>query len=190
MGTDETDLEQEKQVEQKSRIRKLRAEGKTYREIAGIEHVSISTISRTLNDPNQQPNEMVSQEGDIAAKVFQLLERGHTLPQVVIKLRLRPEAVEDLHNKWVKLKQIDFNQPNLEKLDEKLKSHISAQYELDNFLEQAMEMGTNRKENCSHKNSDESCIFSSNTDEEEISSLRCVFCNYFVIKKEDVMIAI
>lgn len=131
METEETCLEQTDQLSLETKIRNLRSEGKTYREIAEILRVSIAKISRALNVPKQDEKMAPTQQGEPASRLFQLLEKGRTLSQIVIKLRLEPEAVKELYSEWVSLNQVDVNQPNPEKLDKKLESHISDHYKLD-----------------------------------------------------------
>ena len=78
LETNEPCLEQANQLSLETKIRNLRAEGKTYGEIAEILHVSIAEISRTLNGPGQKGERTTSQQGELASKIFQFLEKGMT----------------------------------------------------------------------------------------------------------------
>jgi len=164
----------------------LRAEGKTYREIAKILHISIANISRTLKGPKQKDETTSTPQGEIASQVFHLLEKGRTLSQIVIRLKLEPEIVRDLYSKWVELNNIDVNQPNLEKLDQKLKNHFSDHRGLEVFLQIARNRNAFRKDNCANRldNSEGFCKFSTcenggDMEDEEDVSLHCSFCDHF-----------
>lgn len=182
MEQNETCSKQTEQLSLENRIRNLRAEGKTYREIAEIAHVSIAQISRILNEPKEKEETASTQEGELASRVFQLLEKGRTLSQIVIRLKLEPEVVKDLYGKWVGLNQTDVNQPNLDKLDRKLESHISAHFGLDRLLEKAWNSGVFRRDNCANRsnNPDGTCEFSPCKGEDtDDAVLCCAFCHRF-----------
>lgn len=184
MEQDETCSKQAKQLTLETKIRNLRAEGKTYREIAHTLLVSISTISRILNAPQPNEERASTPQGELASQVFQLLEKGKTLAQIVIKLRFDPEVVKDLYGKWVGLNQTDVNQPNLDKLDRKLASHISDHNRLDRLLEKAWDSGVFRRNNCANQlnNPESSCEFLPSIGENtncEDAILHCAFCNRF-----------
>jgi transposase len=184
MGTDEKDREQKKRDDLKSRIRRLRAEGKAYREIAKSELVSIAQISRILNEPKRKEEEVPSnQPGEIAAKVFSLLEDGRTLPEVVIQLRFEPKIVEDLYNKWIRLRGTDVNYHNLDRLDEKLQKHILNHRKIENLLLMSKGVGEYRRRECSNVDEDSVCMFSTYLDE-ETAVLRCAFCLDFESREE------
>ena len=107
-----------------------------------------------------------------------------TLSQIVIKLKLEPEVVKDLYGKWVGLNQTDANQPNLDKLDGKLESHISDHYGLDRLLEKARNSGVLRRNNCANRlnNPEGICEFSPSIGEDmdsEDAILHCGFCCKF-----------
>ena len=184
----ETNLEQTKQVDLKTKLENLRAEGKSYREIAQIAHVSIAQISRTLNQPNQQHEEApVAEEpfGITYAEVFQLLEKGAPLPNIVIQLKKEPKVVQGIYKEWVELKQMDVNQPNLSRLDSKLKDHILSHSVLDSLLEHAGDVGSFRKDYCRSVDSNGFCTVWNYPKEngsqflKKAQALRCAFCDNF-----------
>jgi transposase len=192
LETDETGLEQTEQLSKENRIRKERDEGKTYREIAKKEHVSISQICRVLNGPKQKEEWAPSPQGDKASKVFSLLEKGRTLPQIVIELKLEPEIVKKFYDMWVELKQIDVNEPNLKKLDQKLESHISNHNGLDRLLEVTLNEGFSRRNSYSYFNSIEGvCPFLIDKNEGMEGAnpvLNCVFCKIYFGRTETIAI--
>jgi hypothetical protein len=110
----------------------------------------------------------------------------------VIELRLPPEIVEELYNKWLKLKQVDVNTPNLKKMNEKLENHLSNHIQFDLFLEKALAEGSSRRNYCSHFNPIEGvCEFSINRNERTENTdsvLDCVFCNMFENRTEIITI--
>jgi len=186
LETDKTCLKQTKQLDLETKIRNLRAEQKTYRQIAQILQVSIAEISRILHQPKHNGERTPTQQGEIASQVFKLLEKGRTLSQIVIKLRLPPEVVKNLYNKWVELNQIDVNQPNLEKLDQKLESHVTGHRSLDTLLEKARNCSAFRKDLCANRSdiSEGFCKlfpFENGGDvESEDAFLRCFFCSFYI----------
>jgi hypothetical protein len=44
----------------------------------------------------QDPNE----EGEVAARAFEMFEEGRAVREIVIALRQRPERIERLHDQW------------------------------------------------------------------------------------------
>lgn len=191
METDETCLKQTNQSNLDTEIRKLRAEGKTYRQIAEILHVSIAKISRTLNKPGQKEETAPTQQGEMASKVFQLLEKGRTLSKIVIELKLEPEVVKDLYDKWVGLSQNDAKLPNLKGLNQALQDHIMNHHGLNRLLEKARNAGVFKKNNCEYYNdSTAECSVSPyfRIATEDDCTLICAFCSHFMMRREIVSI--
>jgi len=110
MRIGETSLEQAKQLDMKTRIRRLRAEGKTYREIASIEHVSISQISRVLNKSNEKMSITARSqlEESFEKQVFRLLNQDLP-PNVVIAKLGRTSRVMELWEEHKKIMQDDYS---------------------------------------------------------------------------------
>ncbi len=198
MGTNETGTKQRKQQETddlKSRIRKLRNEGYTYRKIAQLEHVSIAQISRILNEPSGDETETKPQttEGDLgeeASEVFELLEKGNPLSKIVINLKMSPHRVEELNEMWIRLKKKDVNQPivleRIQELDEVLVWHMDIKHkELEALQTQTEETGEYRMKYCSNINERGFCTRWTWKDTDGISyyrkpnGLRCAFCHNF-----------
>ncbi len=150
-----------------------------------IYKASKKASNREVEDANLNDENTTSQCAETVSKVFQLLEKEKTLPQIVIQLKLDPDVVWNLYNKWVELKQIDSNQPNLQRLDQKLTSHMLSHYEIDALLQQAKRIGSFRKDNCNQINPDGSCKLWKHRDEDdsrlsnELSELRCALCKDF-----------
>jgi len=200
-GTNGTDLEQSKQRETnnlKARVEKLRADGKTYRDIAKQERISIAQISRILNQPEKgeadlKPQTSETDFGEQASRVFELLEKGNPLPKIVIRLKMSPNKVEELNEMWMRLKETDVNQPivmeKIRELDEVLVSHVDndklRHQELEALKNQAKESGEYKMKHCGYVNGYGFCTCWSwkKTDGESYykkpDSLRCAFCHRF-----------
>lgn len=113
LETDEMIAKQTRQPEKcdlKARVKKLRAEGRTYREIAKQERISIAQISRILNEPIEgeagpkPQTSSVNLDGEEASRVFQMIERGTPLTKIVIETKMHPDKVKQLFQKSVELK--------------------------------------------------------------------------------------
>lgn len=118
MKTGAKQMEQQGTEDLKARIKKLLAEKKTYREIAQLEHISIAQISRIQKQLKEEEAGLKSQISkdyldEEASNVFELLEEGLPLPEVVIALKMNPDKVKQLYDKWTELKEIDINQPTV-----------------------------------------------------------------------------
>jgi transposase len=118
MRTGETAPEQMEQHETsnlRARVQKHRAEGKSYRDIAKLEKISIGQISRILNQPAegeptlQTGRSTVDVNGDVASRVFEMLEKGTPPTDVVIKLKLHPDKANQLFQKWRELRLEELN---------------------------------------------------------------------------------
>jgi hypothetical protein len=192
LETGETCLEQTEQPSLETEVRNLKDQGKTIRESAKILHVHPSKVWRALHGPKPKEEGAPTPQGEIASRVFSLLEKGKTLPQIVITLRLEPEVVKALYDKWIEMKGNDVNVPNVAKLDEKLESHLSNHDKLDYLLEKARNEGLSKRNDCSHFNCTESvCKFPVNKNEGTESTdpvLDCVFCKLFLPRDEWVTI--
>jgi len=51
--------------------------------------------------------------GDVSATIFELLEAGRSLADIVMQLRVPPEAAERTALAWMRLKQLDLNAPSV-----------------------------------------------------------------------------
>jgi hypothetical protein len=130
---------------------------------------------------------------DDAAKVFELLEKGETLSRIVIALRLSPDAVKEIHGKWVKLKKVDANEPivmeKITHIDAELAGHLVSHVELDKLLAQAKQIGGSRAKECLHAEYGDDlrrvCKYwtwirnDGSRYHKEVDPLRCVFCLSF-----------
>lgn len=113
MVTDEKDTEQTKRLETEDLaawIRRLRALGYTYRQIAQITHSSIAHISRVLKPPaiptkDESGTKAASEfDGELASKLFTHFKNSRSLIDVVIEEKLPPEIVKKYFQKWGELK--------------------------------------------------------------------------------------
>jgi transposase len=170
MRTDEMAPEQTEQHETndlKARIQKHRAEGKTYRDIAKLERVSIASISRALKRPSEGETGLepqtptVAPDEEEAATVFEMLENGTSLPKIVIELKMSPDKVRQLYDKWVELKKIDVNQPivfeKIRELQELVGQGIVMSIPSRQLAREAKDIGGFRLKNCSHPNGEGFC---------------------------------
>lgn len=195
MGTDEKVAKRMEHCETddlKVRIEKLRAKGKTYREIAKQERVSIAQISRILKQPTvgeagvKPQTSSVDSDGEEAAAVFELLEKGKSLPKIVIDRKMSPHEARQLHEEWVGLKEIDVNQPivlkQIKQLQKLLAHEIVLSLPLRQLFKQAGDIGGFRLKNCSYVNSKGFCTnWYWNSEDgskyhKQADALRCAFC--------------
>jgi hypothetical protein len=198
MRRDETAPEQTEQHEAsdlKARIQKHRAEGKTYREIAEMERVSIAQISRILKKPAVTESSVKPEstgpetDGEDASRMFEQFEKGISLPKVVIQLRTSPDKVRQLYDKWIGLKKIDVNQPilleKIKELEQLLAEEIVLSVPLRMLLEQAREIGRLKLRKCSYVSAEGFCTnwYWNREDGSEYhkqaDALRCAFCFHF-----------
>jgi hypothetical protein len=94
----------------KERVRHLYfEEGKTMREIAKIERMSIRDISKIVREEEarRQSHENESQkllEGKISAAAFSLFNQGKTPVEIVIELELEGPQVSKLYKEYIHLR--------------------------------------------------------------------------------------
>ena len=84
-------------------IVKLLKEGRTNREICKIARCSpneITPIRKTINSENTDPGTDMKDKS-ICAQVFDLLEKGISLPQIVIQVDIDPEEAMRLQEKYL-----------------------------------------------------------------------------------------
>lgn len=205
MVTDEKASKQAEQPETgdlKARIEKLRAEGKTYRQIAEMERVSIAQISRILKkpavmEPSIKPESPTPEtDGEQASRLFDKFEKGVSLPQVVIGLKMPPDIVRQFYDQWVELKEIDVNQPivlkKIKELEEWLMEEFVSNFLLRQLLGHAKDIGGFRLRNCSYVDSEGFCRnwYWKKEDGSEYhkqaDALRCAFC--FDFNKKDIFL--
>jgi hypothetical protein len=161
----------------RDRILRLRAEGKNYRQIAQILRISIATISRTLNQPSTSETEhgdsTLESNGEMASAVFEFFEKGKQPSQVVIDLKIDPDRVKALHEKWHELKGLSVFE------------WAFRQTALEDLLTQARGVGRFRFRNCANINEDGYCtIWTYGGDDgkrhyRKGNPLRCAFCDDF-----------
>lgn len=60
-------------------------------------------LSKIPSGLRQRARAMPGGQGEIAARAFEMFDEGHPLRRVVISLRETPEAVEVLHDQWMRL---------------------------------------------------------------------------------------
>lgn len=195
MVTDEKASKQAEQPETgdlKARIEKLRAEGKTYRQIAEMEHVSIAQISRILKkpaviEPSIKPESPSSEmDGEEVSRIFEQFEKGKSLTRIVIEFKINPDRVRQLYEKWIELKKIDVNQPivleKIKELQELLAEEIVISVPFRQLFRQAEEIGEFKMKKCSYADTNGFCRnwYWNNEDgskyHERADALRCAFC--------------
>jgi RNA processing factor Prp31 len=107
--------------EKEKLVIKLAKEGKTYREIAKIVHMSLKDICKIINketgddDPSQQEIEKQLEDEKQKkwkslspyAKAFQMFKDKKPLEDVAIELDLKSNAVLDFYNEYLKLTKMD-----------------------------------------------------------------------------------
>lgn len=93
-----------------TKIKKLRAEGKSYREIAKEANASISTIHRILKPPaisttdeDRLKADSAELDGELASRLFKLFRSSKSLIDVVIEEKLPPETVVKYYQRWGEL---------------------------------------------------------------------------------------
>jgi len=135
--------------QEKTEILKLDKEGHSLREIEKKTGIPKSTVQKTVTE-NRQSIEEDSEEknppitgNQLTTEVFKLLEKGSTLPEIVIELKADPDSVQTLYDKWLDLKETDVNQPNLEEIYGDLAK-------LKMFLEEAKITGDFKQSQCIH----------------------------------------
>lgn len=101
--------EERKTDDLKRRIKKLRADGKTYRDIAKQERISIAQISRILKEhgediPRESEARKIDGDAEEAARVFEMLEKGIPVTKIVINQKIAPDKANQLFQKWRELK--------------------------------------------------------------------------------------
>jgi hypothetical protein len=204
LGTDEKlakHTEQGKTADLRTRIENLRAEGKTYRQIAEMERVSIAQISRLLKKPAVTESSVKPEstgpetDGEDASRIFEEFEKGVSLPKVVIQLRTSPDKVRQLYDKWIGLKKIDVNQPTvlekIKELDELLAEEIASSVPLRMLFGQARGMGGLKLRKCGYVNAEGFCtnwVWKRKDGSEvhkQAEALRCAFCYDFNAKESD-----
>jgi hypothetical protein len=95
--------------EKENSIRKLLEEGHTYREITKMVHCSpndITGIRKTINGEDTDTRIDIKSKS-VCAQVFDLLEKGIPLPQVVIKVDINPEEAMRLEDKYLHVSKRD-----------------------------------------------------------------------------------
>lgn len=73
----------------------------------------LKTVRKALDSRSKRKVGEEAGKGELAALVFDLLEKGKPLPQVVITLKITPDVAKELHDKWLGLKEVDVNQPGV-----------------------------------------------------------------------------
>lgn len=94
--------------------------------LAAIPENVIAEMLRTTENALKARQSKALKENELTAKVFEMLEKGRSLANIVIELKADPDVVKRLYEKWVELKRIDVNQPvvlkRLEELSDLLKA--------------------------------------------------------------------
>ncbi len=107
--------------ERRKWIIELRRRGYTYRQIAKMLRVSFRDISRALGN---------DQRDDDVFLVFRELEKGRSLPEIVIRHKIPPERVENIARQYAALKNIDVSRlADLEKRVKRLEDLVSSTFE-------------------------------------------------------------
>jgi len=201
-GTDEKVVKQTEQRETgdlKVRVKKLRAEGKTYRDIARQERISIAQISRILKQPTESEAGVKPQTSSVdldreeASTVFEQFERGKSLPRIVIDHKISPDKLRQRYDEYVDLMKIDLNQPivpeKIKELEKLLKGEICLSCRLTQLFaqlfQQAKDIGEFKLRNCSYVNARGFCTNWHWENEggskynRLADALRCAFCFNF-----------
>lgn len=90
------------QLEKKDLIHKLLKEGRSYRDITKIAHCSPNEIARVKREETIETN--VNMKGkSICSCVFDSLQKGIRLPQIVIDHDIEPELVLKIQEKYLNL---------------------------------------------------------------------------------------
>jgi len=109
------------------KIRELRNQGYSYEKIAKTLKISKPTVIKYLK--NQKNNlETTSQNIseisiDVISKVFELFEKGIRPVRVVIQLKLHPDIVKNLFQKYMELKGLIFDS-EIKKMKEEIKNTL------------------------------------------------------------------
>jgi len=94
------------------KIRELRSQGYSYEKIAKTLKISKPTVIKYLK--NQKNNLRTTSQDisevsiDVISKVFELFEKGIRPEKVVIKLKLHPDIVKSIFQKYMELKNLVF----------------------------------------------------------------------------------
>jgi DNA repair ATPase RecN len=72
------------------------------------------------------------EKGNLAASVFELLDKGKSLTDVVKQTRTDPDLVQEIFFKWKKMKEIDINAPSVPKKIRELTSKLEV---LNSYIE-------------------------------------------------------
>jgi len=92
------------------KIRELRNQGYSYEKIAKTLKISKPTVIKYCKNKeeinNQQTSSQISTE--IISKVFELFEKGVRPVKIVIQLKLHPDVVKEIFQKYMELKGLVF----------------------------------------------------------------------------------
>jgi hypothetical protein len=67
----------------------------------GVWTFDASEVARVVGLRSRKRRVKREDEGDVAARVFELLEQGYDLRDIVVALRVRPQIVRELYSEWV-----------------------------------------------------------------------------------------
>jgi len=160
---------------QEERVLELLGEGRTYREVAKTEHLSISQIHRIAHrsDAQDTTEDRYVTEGNDAPMLFQFFEKNTPLTQVVIQSKVDPDTVKRCYEKWLSLKGINVTE------------WMFKQVAMEDLLTQAMVVGQFRSRNCANINEADYCTNwthqgdDGRTHYRKVNPLRCAFCISF-----------
>ena len=71
-----------------------------------------------LPEPGQQagqPGTEPTRDGELAARVIEDLEAGHSLPDIAVRHRVAPDVLMQMHDQWRRLHEADLNAPSVPK---------------------------------------------------------------------------
>jgi hypothetical protein len=93
--------------EKEKRVMKLLEEGRTFKEIAQVEHVSFSFISM-VNKKRLGINPSVKKQLSIPTQALKLFSEGKSVIEVTIILDRPISEIQEYHNDYLRLRGMDY----------------------------------------------------------------------------------
>ena len=72
-------------------------------EIGRMRNAAMYPLEQVLKLPRRAPNPTPENPDELAARAFELLDKGKTVKQLVIELRATPEKLQRIHTQWLEL---------------------------------------------------------------------------------------